>query len=382
MIKHILSDKNLINFFKFLMKDFLKVNQQIYSTKFHIQKSIDWIIYAKEATLDDGISLGYSLIYGWLPSYPETSGYIIPTLMDFYNTSNKNKYLIVSKKIANWLCSIQLKNGGFQGGTIDQEKFPSIFNTGQILLGLIRAFKEFDDQKYFNSAIKAGDFLIKNQQQNGNWKKFCYNNVSHIYNTRTSWALLELYNITENIKYRNGAVKNLNWAYKQINKNLFFQWNRTFSFENPILHFISYTIRGFLEAGLILENENYLNTAINSSLQLLDYFETYEWLPATFNSNWKSKDHYSCLTGNAQLSIIWLKIFLIKKEERFLKNALNLNNILKSKQIINRSIRNINGAVKGSDPIWGKYMRWTFPNWATKFFCDSLLLEDEVMKLK
>ena len=82
------------------------------------------------------------------------------------------------------------------------------------------------------------------------------------------------------------------------------------------------------------------------------------------------------------MSIIWLKLFLIKKEKRFLKNALNLNNILKSKQIINRSFRNIDGAVKGSDPIWGKYMRWTFPNWATKFFCDSLLLENEVMKLK
>jgi hypothetical protein len=46
--------------------------------------------------------------------------------------------------------------------------------------------------------------------------------------------------------------------------------------------------------------------------------------------------------------------------------------------------RNINeremtrGAIPGSFPIWGRYEPFAFPNWATKFFCDALLLEKEI----
>ena len=36
----------------------------------------------------------------------------------------------------------------------------------------------------------------------------------------------------------------------------------------------------------------------------------------------------------------------------------------------------IKGAISGSYPIWGEYQRLAFPNWATKFFVDALLLEE------
>ena len=92
-----------------------------------------------------------------------------------------------------------------------------------------------------------------------------------------------------------------------------FQENRTTFFckENPFLHFIAYTIRGFLESGLILEDKSLIRIALKSSLMLLDYYIKHQYLPATFNSNWESIDSYSCLTGNAQLSIIWLKLYHI-----------------------------------------------------------------------
>ena len=33
------------------------------------------------------------------------------------------------------------------------------------------------------------------------------------------------------------------------------------------------------------------------------------------------------------------------------------------------------GAIPGSFPLWGKYEPFAFPNWATKYFADSLMLE-------
>ena len=32
-------------------------------------------------------------------------------------------------------------------------------------------------------------------------------------------------------------------------------------------------------------------------------------LPATFDKHWNSKSTFSCLTGNAQIAIVWLKIY-------------------------------------------------------------------------
>ena len=112
---------------------------------------------------------------------------------------------------------------------------------------------------------------------------------------------------------------------------------------------------------------------------LMQYYEKLSFLPTKFDSNWQSKDFYSCLTGDAQLSIIWLKLYQIYGQEKFLENAIKLNNYLKLNQIINSRNINVEGAIKGSDPIWGGYNPFGFPNWATKFFCDALMLEDLIL---
>ena len=38
----------------------------------------------------------------------------------------------------------------------------------------------------------------------------------------------------------------------------------------------------------------------------------------------------------------------------------------------------LRGAVKGSQPIWGRYAPLSYPNWATKFFIDAMLLWNEI----
>jgi hypothetical protein len=35
------------------------------------------------------------------------------------------------------------------------------------------------------------------------------------------------------------------------------------------------------------------------------------------------------------------------------------------------------GALPGSFPIWGRYAPLQYPNWATKFLADSLMLREE-----
>jgi hypothetical protein len=41
---------------------------------------------------------------------------------------------------------------------------------------------------------------------------------------------------------------------------------------------------------------------------------------------------------------------------------------------------NVRGGIKGSHPIWGRYLFGTFPNWAAKFFMDAVMVEDAVRR--
>jgi len=45
---------------------------------------IDWLCVAQDRSLsaDAGVARDYSLVRGWASSYPETTGYIIPTLLE------------------------------------------------------------------------------------------------------------------------------------------------------------------------------------------------------------------------------------------------------------------------------------------------------------
>jgi len=143
--------------------------------------------------------------------------------------------------------------------------------------------------------------------------------------------------------------------------------------ENPYTHMIAYTIRGLLESGLILKSNHLVNIAIESSKVLLEKYEELRFLPGTFDEKWASKDKYCCLTGNAQMSIIWLKAYNVTKDTKFLDSTLHMNHFLKSIQDLTSSNNRIRGGIKGSYPIWGKYDPFFYPNWATKFFVDALL---------
>jgi rhamnogalacturonyl hydrolase YesR len=328
ILKGVISRNYLI--LKLIFDDLLKSNKKIYSNQFHLEKAIDWIVHAQNKTNDGGISSSFSLILGWGASYPETSGYLIPTLFDYYYISQKKHYLQICKNIANWECSIQLDNGGFQGDVFSKSKNTTIFNTGQVILGLIRAYKELKIKKYLDCAIKAGNFLVNHQEEDGNWKKFCFNNISHTYNVRVAWALLELSKETNNDEYKDSALKNLSWALTQKQKNYWFQNNAFRRNQSPLLHNICYTIRGFLEAGILLDRNDFITVAKETAYKLLNIYQKNSFLPARFNTNWQSNDFYSCVAGDAQISIIWLKLYQIFRNRELFKNAIKINNYLKS----------------------------------------------------
>ena len=108
-------------------------------------------------------------IANWSEAYPETTGYIIPTL---YNAGSYQEALL----LADWVVSLQYKDGALPGGLLKNGKKQgrSVFNTAQMIHGLHRAAIETSDQKFIDATISAGRWLSSIQDNNGTWSKYHY----------------------------------------------------------------------------------------------------------------------------------------------------------------------------------------------------------------
>lgn len=367
------------------LQDIVGRRSKVKDNNTHIQSALEWLKYAQDINGDGGVASWYSPIFGWGPSYIETTGYIIDTFLDCYQLFHDQDLLKRAIKMADFLISMQLPSGGYRSVTpnVKKDSEPVIFDTGQVILGLTSLYQVTKKPKYLDSAIRAADFLCSVQESDGSWLKFTYGQMVHTYHTRVAWSLLKVYQLTKTKKYRQKAIKNLDWAANNQLKNGWFKLNQ-FPPPTPTVpftHTIAYATEGFLWSSQILKNQRYLKVAKTAAEALLKYYQKTSFLPGTLDSHWSSNDRYSCLTGDAQIALVWLTFYQITKDHKWLTAARRLNNYLKTIQDTQTSNRNIRGAIKGSLPIYGQIMTWggyqkmAYLNWATKFFIDALLQE-------
>jgi hypothetical protein len=77
------------------------------------------------------------------------------------------------------------------------------------------------------------------------------------------------------------------------------------------------------------------------------------------------------------MSCVWLRLFEVTHDLRYLNAALKMNEMLK--QLIPRNgPRGIVGGVSGSYPVWGSYQPLRYISWGCKFFADALMFEQRV----
>ena len=168
--------------------------------------------------------------------------------------------------------SIQKASGGWQRGRMADNRPEIVFNTGQIIRGMISAYKETSDQKYLESASKAANWLCEVQHKDAYWKEHALMNEARVYDSFVDAPLIELGNILGNKNYIETSCKNLDWIiHTQQKKNGWFRnCDNTVKHNNrPILHTIAYTIDGLLDSGLMLNRDDYIAAAIKPSEKLL-----------------------------------------------------------------------------------------------------------------
>jgi len=347
----------------------------------HLRAAMSWLCAAQDASPDDGVSAFYDLVAGaWAPSYPETTGYIIPTFFDYARSSGDDAYRQRAARMADWLLTLQLESGAFPMGPLwpDLEQKPIVFDTGQIIHGLVRTYEETGDRRYLEAARRAGNWLVEVQDADGAWRRFDFLDQVHTYNTRVAWALLRIDQISRNDRLRDAAVHHLRWAMSQQTPDGWFRHAGFTPDQEPLTHTLAYTVRGLLESGLLLSDETLVTSGQRAADALCEQQYHDGYLRGAYGPAWTSHVKWTCLTGNAQLAGIWLRLFQATGDRRYTQAAAEANRCVKRTQRRSSRLRGVGGGVAGAFPIYGDYHPYLYVNWAAKFLVDSLLLEEQL----
>ncbi|MFC1826938.1 hypothetical protein ACFLZQ_03290 [Thermodesulfobacteriota bacterium] len=360
----------------YTIKDVFGFRSPVKDNLTHINEAVKWLCRAQDATPDGGVSHSYAVGKGWAPSYPETTGYIIPTLLNVSEYMEDVSLRERALQMADWELEVQLESGAIPALSSEN---PVVFDTGQVIFGWLAAYNSVRDNKYIKAALKAGDWLLSVMDDDGVWRRYGNpgSDNQHTYNVRTAWALIALANLSGKAKYADGVAGFMDWVLDQEEKESgWFHHNCLNENLRPLLHTIAYTSQGLLESGISLKDERFINAAARTSDALMQHVDEQGRMPGRFNQSWNPAAKWSCLTGMAQTSIVWQKLDLISGNHKYSEASAKVNNFLKSTQAINADNVGIRGGIRGSYPISGEYGKYRTLNWATKFFIDALLLNE------
>ena len=368
---------------KVVSNDLLPKRASLSSMSIHQLAAINWLKRAQDSTADGGVSYGYYLRgrpmskygFGWRPSYVETSGYIVETFYDVAQAYNDPNAALRAETIGRWLITVQNEDGSFSNESMTRGR-GLVFDTGQVLFGLTRCYKETGEAQFLAAAEKAALWLGAQQDEDGAWRKNTHKNIVHSYNARSAWAMLEFAKIADDKNIQALAHKSLIWTMSQQTEMGLFK-NASFTPGTAAFtHTIAYVIRGLFEGGLLVGDDAILATALKAARTANKHVQPSGFIPGRMGLDGGVDRKFTCLTGNCQMAIIWYKMGTYFNAPDLTEAANKTMNYVQGCQDIKTENLNIKGAIKGSEPIWGGYTPLAYPNWATKFFIEALLLKE------
>lgn len=349
----------------------------------HLKAAARWLCAAQDSQSDGGIAGRYRLDRGWTSSYPETTGYLVPTLLALDKVLPGSGYAERAARAINFLLNVQLADGSFPGMEIaENTSEPMAFDTGQILNGLTAWHRETGDARAFEAAARAAAWLAAAQDDDGAYRKHVYLGFATTYTAHLTCWLAEWGAYAKDDAAFKAAERHLDWVLSQVKPN---GWIERMGFSQEQLaadeaftHTIAYTIWGVLLISLLTGRADGLAVAERAAEGMLRLTEISRRLPGVV-SNFKTRAKPACLTGNAQMALIWFKLHRLKPNLRFVNVALKAIDLVSAAQPMGGQNPAIAGGIAGSDPIGGPYIINAFPNWAAKFYIDALLEKKAVL---
>jgi hypothetical protein len=342
---------------------------------------LNWLARAQDcsASADGGVARDFSLIKGWATSYPETTGYIVPTLLTAAAAPDRREFRERARRMLDWLAAIQFPNGGIQGGKIDAAvKVPVTFNTGQVLLGFCAGVRAFGS--YHGAMHAAARFLRDSLDPDGCWRRHptpFARRGEKAYETHVSWGLFEAERLAPGEGYGAAGLRQVGWALRKQQQNGWVADCCLIQSDQPLTHTLGYYLRGVVEAHRLCGEGRFLQAAQRTADALMLVQRPDGSLAGRFRADWKPAVRWVCLTGISQIAESWFYLFETTGDRRYLTAA------LKGNAFVRRTIRldgplDTRGGVKGSHPVDGGYGEFEYLNWAAKFTIDANVKELEI----
>ncbi len=340
-----------------------------------VQAALDWIAQSIRVTGARGSSHSFSVLTGWAAAYPETTGYLLETLYDYADIFPERNLRGLAESQADWLLTTQLPNGAFPAGKTDAPQKPSVFNATQILIGLSRHCieqPEADVQRYRAAMQRTVDWLTSIQESDGAWRSAAYvNGFVPAYYTRAVWGVLAANSLLRDENLDAAMHKALDYYSRLFLPNGAVRHWGFYPGKPAFTHTIAYTLEGFWESARLLDRPELSAKVIYAANRLLVVWQKKGRLAGRYDENWRGDYSFRCATGHAQLSVFYDKLFCATDRIKYKEASEGmLAEIMKSQHL--KAPSGLRGALPGSAPVWGKYLRFRYPNWATKFFLDAM----------
>ena len=280
-----------------------------FSDRDHVSVAAEWLCHAQDMSGDGGVIGRYRLDQGWTSSYPETTGYIIPTFIQLAAVLGDD-FLDRASRCVEFLLGVQLENGAFPAGEIaDNRTRPSTFNSAQIVHGLLAWHKKTGDPASLDAAFRACEWLVGTQDNDGAWRQYYADARPTTYSAYMSCWLAELGVYKSDERFLASANRHLDWLLLQQDRDT--GWFDRCGFTQELhdlrisdTHSIAYTLAGILRLSQLLERPEAMRAVQFAATGISNTLEQWDWLPGMLNWQWNASANSAALTGNAQLALV------------------------------------------------------------------------------
>ena len=335
-----------------MMEEYFMMNYDVV-----FKRAIGWV---KQNTIAGGITVTDKQ----KRIYPEVTGYYIPTLIKL-----GGEWKVLAKEYADHMCEIQKDNGSWYD---PRNIEPYVFDTCQILKGLVSISKAYPENKQYIRTLKKGcDWVISNIDLSGRLKP-CrdntfsdqrgYSELIHIYCLS---PLVDAAKMLNDSKYEEEAKRCLNYYIANYKEKIL-------DF-HLLAHFYAYIMEGLVDMGEI-------DLAREAMSKIADIQQNDGKIPAYCNVKW------TCSTALFQFAITWFKLGDDKKAMKTFEYGCQLQNQSGGwygRYPIDNFAKYIDRLIQASRiPLFvNNHQPNYFPDeeisWAVKFYLDAYLLAKE-----
>ena len=295
----------------------------------HYERALGWIRANEIET--GGVKVGSDEA----AAYPEVTGYLVPTLLRCGETQ-------LALRLVRWLLTIQASDGSFPS----VDGVPHIFDTGQVLRGLLAARELMPEA--LDACRRTGNYLYTHIVDHGAggfaidpiWMKRYSRSIplsSHLYVIPPLQESAKVFGMSESQRVIEQSVQYYVRHENALNLD-------------TLTHFLAYELEALIELDLV-----------QLAFPMLDKIANLQAADGSVPG--KSGVQWVCTPGLAQLAVCWYKIGQRAPADRAL-------NWLEAHQ--RRS-----GGFLGSYGKKASYFEKSEISWAVKFYLDAKLLQSK-----